>query len=92
MAQHASAEKQARKSVKNRERNKANMSKLRTTIKRVRSLKDKDTAQTALNRASKVLDQLAAKGLIHKNKAANQKSSLKKYVNSLAAAAPVAAK
>jgi ribosomal protein S20 len=31
----------------------------------------------------KLLDQLAAKGMIHRNNAANKKSSLTKYVNSL---------
>lgn len=86
MAQHASAEKQARKAVKSRKGNQANMSKLRTTLKRVHEIKEKDKAKAALNRAAKMLDQLASKGLIHKNKASNQKSRLTKYVNSLGAA------
>ena len=83
MAQHASAEKQARKSIKNQKNNTHYMSMLRTTIKRVREQKEKDKAVIALKRASKLLDQLAAKGLIHENKAANQKSSLTKFVNAI---------
>ena len=83
MAQHLSAERQARKALIHRSRNRIYMSKMKTAIKKVRELKEKDQAQTALKRAVKLLDQLAAKGIIHSNNAANQKSSLSRYVNSL---------
>lgn len=83
MAQHASAAKQARQAVKHKKRNIHYTSLLKTTIKRVREAKEKDKAVTALKRAFKLLDQFADKGFIHKNKAANQKSSLTKYVSSL---------
>lgn len=56
---------------------------MKTQIKKVRSAKEKDKAAAALKIAVKTLDQLSAKGLIHKNKAANQKSSLTKFVNNL---------
>jgi small subunit ribosomal protein S20 len=85
MAQHLSAERQARKSLKHRERNRAYMSKMRTAIKRVRSAKDKEKAGAELKKAVKLLDQLAAKGMIHKNNAAHKKSSLVKYVSSIKA-------
>ena len=56
---------------------------MKTVIKRVRQAKEKDKAHSELLRAVKLLDQLAAKGVIHRNKAANQKSSLTKYVNTI---------
>ena len=83
MATHLSAQRQARKSLKHRERNRAYMSKMRTAIKRVRNAKDKDKGSVELKKAVKMLDQLAAKGMIHRNNAANKKSSLTKFVSSL---------
>lgn len=83
MAQHRSAEKQARKSLRHRERNRHYLSMMKTSIKRVRQSKEKEKAQKALQQAAKVLDQLASKGIIHRNKAANQKSQLMKFVGSL---------
>jgi small subunit ribosomal protein S20 len=83
MAQHLSAERQARKSLKHRDSNKAYKSKMKTAVKKVKTLKDKEKAKTELKRAAKLLDQLAAKGIIHRNNAANKKSSLTKHVNSL---------
>jgi small subunit ribosomal protein S20 len=83
MAQHLSAERQSRRAVKHRIRNRAYVSKMKTAIKRVRSSKEKDKAAAALKRVVKLLDQLSSKGIIHRNNAANKKSSLTKYVNSL---------
>ncbi len=83
MAQHASAAKQARKARKRELRNKHYQSLLKTVIKQVRQAKEKDKATVALRRAVKLLDRLAGKGIIHRNKAANQKSSLMKYVNAI---------
>lgn len=83
MAQHLSAERQARRALKHRERNRAYMSKMKTAIKRVRNEKDKTKAGAELKKVVKLLDQFAAKGLIHGNNAANKKSSLTKYVTSL---------
>jgi small subunit ribosomal protein S20 len=56
---------------------------MRTAIKRVRSLKDKRLALAELRKTTKLLDQLASRHVIHKNNAANTKSRLTKYVNSL---------
>jgi small subunit ribosomal protein S20 len=83
MAQHLSAERQARRALKHRVRNRAYMSKMKTAVKRVRMAKEKEKAQAELRKASKLLDQLAAKGIIHRNNAANKKSSLTKFVASL---------
>jgi small subunit ribosomal protein S20 len=83
MAQHLSAERQARKAVVRRARNRAYMSKMKTAIKKVRDSKEKEKAQVELKKAFKLLDQLAAKGIIHQNNASNKKSSLSKYITSL---------
>lgn len=83
MAQHASAEKQARKALKHRIRNRHYSATMKTIIKKVTDSKEKDKAEAALKKAAKLLDQLASKGIIHKNKAANQKSRLSKYVSGL---------
>jgi small subunit ribosomal protein S20 len=83
MAQHKSAEKRTRQNVKRHTRNKAVLSRMKTLIKNVRSAKEKEKAAAALKMAVKALDQLASKGVIHKNKAANQKSSLTKFVGTL---------
>ena len=83
MAQHKSAEKRARISRRRAGRNKQWMSKMRSAIKRVRSTTDKEKALVELRKTTKLLDKLAAKGIVHRNKAANNKSSLTKLVNKL---------
>ena len=83
MAQHKSAEKRARQNVRRHARNKAALSKMKSLIKKVRSATEKDKGAATLKIVVKTLDQLAAKGLIHKNKASNQKSSLTKFVSTL---------
>ena len=83
MPQHASAEKRVRQGARRAVRNKARISQMRTLIKKVRSEKDKAKAEAALKSTVKLLDQMAAKGVIHKNNAANNKSKLTRYVNTL---------
>ncbi|HCV42929.1 MAG TPA: 30S ribosomal protein S20 [Bacteroidetes bacterium] len=83
MAQHKSAEKRARISKRRAVRNKEWKSKMRSAIKRVRSTTEKEKGLVELHKTAKLLDQLAAKGIIHKNKAANNKSSLTRFVNKL---------
>lgn len=83
MAQHKSAEKRARSSVRRAARNAQWKSRMRNAIKRVRASKEKDKALPELTKTVKLLDQLAAKGVIHKNLAANNKSRLTRWVNTL---------
>ncbi len=83
MPQHKSAQKRVRQSARRAIRNKAQLSRIKTLVKKVRETKAKADGQKALTVAVKYLDQTSAKGLIHKNKAANLKSSLTKYVNKL---------
>jgi small subunit ribosomal protein S20 len=56
---------------------------MRRAIKRVRAIQEKEKATVELTKTVKLLDQLAAKGIIHRNKAANTKSKLTKLVNTL---------
>jgi small subunit ribosomal protein S20 len=83
MARHISAERQARKALKHRLRNRSYKSQMTTAVKKVRAAKGKDEAAVALTKIHKLLDQLAAKGIIHKNNAANKKSRLTKRVNAM---------
>jgi small subunit ribosomal protein S20 len=83
MAHHKSAIKRIRTSSKQRQINRQYRSKLHTLTKAVIEADSKEKAQVALNRVLPFIDKLAAKGLIHKNKAANRKSHLTKHVNSI---------
>ena len=83
MAQHKSAEKRARASKRRAARNAQWKSRMRSAMKRVRSMKEKEKALVELKKTARLLDQLVAKGVIHKNKAANNKSRLTIYVNKL---------
>lgn len=83
MAQHKSAEKRARSSARKAARNRHWISRMRTAIKRVRGATEKDKALAELKKTVRLLDQLAAKGVIHKNRASNNKSALTKLVNKL---------
>ena len=87
MPQHKSAEKRVRVGARRAVRNKARLSRLKSLVKSVRLAKAKDEANAAIKSTIKYLDQLAAKGVIHKNKAANQKSKLMKLVSKLAGGA-----
>ncbi len=83
MGNYLSTIKRARQNKKHRERNTHYKSLLKTAIKRVLSTTDKKTAEEALGKTVSLLDKLASKRIIHKNKAANQKSRLTLFVNKL---------
>mgnify|MGYP002760332380 FL=1 len=83
MPQHESAKKRMRQNKKRQHRNKSQKSRVRTKIKKLRALDDPETARDLLNDVKGDLDRLAAKGVIHKNKAAKRKSKLEKYVDEL---------
>jgi len=83
MATHKSAVKRHKQSLKRRAINRARKSELKTLIKKVRTAQDKETARAAYNKVVSLLDKLAAKGIIHKNKASNQKSRLALFINKL---------
>jgi small subunit ribosomal protein S20 len=84
MANHKSAFKRMRIAEKNRVVNRRSRKRLTTMIKRIRTAASKEEAQKLLPETVAMLDKSAAKGLIHANKAANQKSSLTRFVNKMA--------
>jgi small subunit ribosomal protein S20 len=84
MPQHKSAIKRVRQIEKRNEHNRRLRSTMRTLVKKVTKSTDKTEAETALRAAVGYLDRMAQKGIIHRNNAANKKSSLTKLVNSLA--------
>ena len=83
MPQHKSAIKRVRQSERRRQRNRVQRSKMRTAIKNVRNAADKESALTEYNKTVSILDRMAVRGVIHKNKAANLKSRLHKHIQSL---------
>ena len=79
MANTAQARKRARQSSDQRELNMSLRSTLRTAIKKVRKAidaGDKATAQTEFQASMCVIDSIADKKIVHKNKAARHKSRL----------------
>ena len=82
MANSAQAKKRARQNEKRRQHNAGLRSMVRTYIKKVdAALESGDAAlaQEAYNSSVPVIDRMADKGIIHKNKAANLKSKLAKH-------------
>jgi len=83
MQRHKSVEKRVRTSKKANVTNRAGKSRVKTAVRRVVEAKDKESAEGALRAAVSVLDKSVKTGLIHKNKASNQKSRLNKLVNKI---------
>ena len=83
MAHHLSAKKRIRQAEKRRLHNRYFAKTTRNAIKKLRSTKNKEEAAAQLPEVSSMVDKLAKKNIIHKNKAANLKSSLTQHVNSL---------
>ena len=86
MANIASAKKRARQTEKRRQHNASDRSWLRSSIKKVinaAEAKDKDKATAAYQTAVPIIDRMAGKGVIHKNKAARHKQQLNNLVRAL---------
>ncbi|MES2429763.1 MAG: 30S ribosomal protein S20 [Bacteroidota bacterium] len=84
MANHSATKKDVRQSRKRNERNRYYGKTTRNAIRDIRALDDKKTAADKLPEVASMIDKLAKKGTIHKNKAANLKRKLAKKVNALA--------
>ncbi|AZA59032.1 30S ribosomal protein S20 [Chryseobacterium shandongense] len=84
MANHKSALKRIRQNEVRRLRNRYYHKTARTAMKVLRSEENKAAATEQLPKVIALLDKLAKKNIIHKNKAANLKSKLTKHVNKLA--------
>lgn len=83
MANHKSAEKRIRANAAKNVQNKYYHKTTRTFLKKIRTSKDKKEAEALLPKVYAMLDKLAKRRVIHKNKAANLKSSVKLHLNSL---------
>jgi len=87
MATHQSAIKRNRQAKRRALRNKEYRSEMRTQTKKVLAATDRQAIETDLKTTVSLLDRLVTRGVIHQNNAANQKSRLSKFFNSLPAAA-----
>lgn len=83
MANHKSALKRVRQNHVRRLRNRYYHKSARTAIKELREETEKNVAVEKLPSVFSQIDKLAKRNIIHKNKAANLKSKLSKYVNTL---------
>jgi len=86
LANSAQARKRARQAEVRRQRNAGRRSEMRTEIKKVISAieaGDRAAAESAFKVAAPLLDNLAGKGLIHRNKAARHKSRLNARIRAL---------
>ncbi len=84
MAHHKSAEKRIRSNDAKRERNRYVAKTTRNLLKELRSTTEKSKATSLIPKLSSMLDRLAKNNVIHKNKAANLKSSIQLHVSKLA--------
>lgn len=83
MANHKSALKRVRSNRAKRLRNRYQHKTARSAIKKLRETTSKEKAEEMFSGVVSMLDKLAKKNIIHKNKAANLKSKLAKQVASL---------
>jgi small subunit ribosomal protein S20 len=83
MANHKSSEKRIRQTETKKESNRYYAKTMRNALKTIRVTTNKNEAAAQLPKLEAMLDKLAKKNTIHKNKAANLKSSVVKHVNSL---------
>ena len=83
MANHKSSEKRIRQTKTRTLHNRYYAKTMRNAVRKLRAMTDKDEAVKLYPKVQKMLDKLAKKNIIHKNKAANLKSSLSKYINKL---------
>ena len=83
MAHHKSALKRIRQNEKRRLENKYYARTMRNAVKQLRSTEDKAEAEKLYPNVVSMIDRLAKKNVIHKNKAANLKSKLAVQINQL---------
>ncbi|MGM9698922.1 MAG: 30S ribosomal protein S20 [Prevotella sp.] len=83
MANHKSAIKRIRQDKKKALHNKYYAKTMRNAVRKLRALTDKEEAVKLYPSVQKMLDKLSKTNIIHKNKAANIKSSLALHINKL---------
>ena len=85
MANHAATKKDVRQSSKRRDRNRYYGKTTRNAIRDMKASTDKKVYEEQLINVVSMIDKLAKRGIIHKNKAANLKSKLTKKAKTIAA-------
>ncbi len=83
MANHKSSKKRIRSNDSKRVHNRYYAKTGRNMVKKLRGTTDKTEATSLFPKVSSLLDKLAKRNIIHKNKASNLKSKLARYVNKL---------
>jgi small subunit ribosomal protein S20 len=84
MANHSATKKDVRQAAKRNERNRYYGKTTRNAISKLKDISSKPEALDSLKDVSSMIDKLAKRGVIHKNKAANLKSKLTKKINAKA--------
>ncbi|MBQ0119330.1 MAG: 30S ribosomal protein S20 [Paludibacteraceae bacterium] len=84
MANHKSSLKRIRQTATRKAHNHYYAKTARNAVRDLRSTTEKAAAAAMLPKVSSMLDKLAKRNIIHRNKAANLKSSLALYINKLA--------
>jgi small subunit ribosomal protein S20 len=84
MANHQATKKDVRQATKRRDRNRYYGKTTRNAIRDLKEIKEGKAASAELVKIVSMIDKLAKKGVIHKNKASNMKSKLTRKVNALA--------
>jgi small subunit ribosomal protein S20 len=84
MANHKATKKDIRQSDSRRERNRYYGKTTRNAIRNLLATTEKATAKEELTKVISMIDKLAKRNIIHKNKAGNIKSGIVKRINALA--------
>jgi small subunit ribosomal protein S20 len=84
MANHKATKKDARQALKRRDRNRYYGKTTRNAIREMLKITEKDAAAEQLPKVISMIDKLAKRNVIHKNKASNLKSQLAKKIAVLA--------
>jgi len=84
MANHKSSIKRIRQAEKRKLHNRYYAKTARNAVRKLRATTEKETATALLPKVSAMLDKLAKRNIIHKNKASNLRSKLALHVNKLA--------
>ncbi|KIC95597.1 30S ribosomal protein S20 [Flavihumibacter solisilvae] len=86
MANHKATKKDVRQAAKRRDRNRYYGKTTRNAIRDLKATSEKKAVDESLPNVIAMIDKLAKRGIIHKNKASNLKSKLAKRANNLAVA------
>jgi small subunit ribosomal protein S20 len=83
MANHKSSEKRNRQTETKKDHNRYFAKTMRNVLKEFRSLKEKEKVGEEMPKLVAMIDKLATKDIIHKNKASNLKSGVMKHYNTM---------